>query len=41
MDTGFVPKYSVEMTPVTCDADLAFSQVTPAAQGGVLPSRAK
>mmetsp|Transcript_10055 Transcript_10055/g.17019 ORF Transcript_10055/g.17019 Transcript_10055/m.17019 type:complete len:105 (-) Transcript_10055:181-495(-) len=26
------------MTPVTCDADLGFAQVTPATQGGKLPS---
>ena len=26
------------MTHVTCDADLAYSQVTPASQGGELPS---
>ena len=27
--------------PVTCDADLVFSQVTPATQGGVIPSQAR
>ena len=41
VDTGSVLKFSVEMTPLTCDADLIFSQVTPAAQGGVLPSPAR
>ena len=38
MDVSSVLRFSVEMTPVTCDADLTFSQVTPAAQGGVIPS---
>uniref|UniRef100_A0A7S4G6P4 Uncharacterized protein n=1 Tax=Eutreptiella gymnastica TaxID=73025 RepID=A0A7S4G6P4_9EUGL len=36
--TGSALKFSVEMTPVTCDADLGFAQVTPATQGGKLPS---
>ena len=27
-------KFSVEMTPVACDADLGFAQVTPATWGG-------
>ena len=38
-----VIKFSVEMTPVTCDADLRFSQVTPASRGtgGGLPSPSK
>ena len=33
-------KFSVEMTPTVCEADLGFAQVTPAARGGggVLPS---
>ena len=31
-------KFSVEMTPVACDADLGFAQVTPAARGARLPS---
>ena len=38
LGTGSALKFSVEMTPVTCDADLGFAQVTPAAQGGKLPS---
>ena len=37
MDTGSAIKHSVELTPVACDADLSFSQVTPASGGGVLP----
>ena len=41
LDAGSIVKYSVEMTPVACDADLAFSQVTPASQGGVLPSSSR
>ena len=36
--TGSALKFSVEMTPVTCDADLGFAQVTLATQGGKLPS---
>ena len=36
--TGSALKFSVELTPVACDADLGFAQVTPAAQGGQLPS---
>ena len=36
--TGSMLKFSVEMTPVACDADLGFAQVTPAARGGRLPS---
>ena len=36
--TGSALKFSAEMTPVTCDADLGFAQVTPATQGGQLPS---
>ena len=35
---GSALKFSVEMTPVTCDADLGFAQLTPAAHGGKLPS---
>ena len=31
-------KFRVEMTPVTCDADLGFAQVTPATRGGQRPS---
>ena len=38
VSTGSALKFSVELTPVTCDADLGFAQVTPAAQGGRLPS---
>ena len=36
--TGSALKFSVELTPVACDADLGFAQVTPAARGGLLPS---
>ena len=38
VSTGSALKFSVELTPLTCDADLGFAQVTPAAQGGQLPS---
>ena len=31
---GSMLKFSVEMTPVVCDADLGFAQVTPATRGG-------
>ena len=41
ISTGSALKFSVELTPVTCDADLGFAQVTLAAQGGQLPSPTK
>ena len=34
VDAGSALRFSAEMTPVTCDADLGFAQVTPATQGG-------
>ena len=34
ISTGSALKFSVELTPVACDADLGFARVTPAARGG-------
>ena len=37
-DSASAMKFSIEMTPMVCEADLGFAQVTPVATGGMLPS---
>ena len=37
VDSASAVKFSIEMTPMVCEADLGFAQVTPAARGGGAP----